>query len=214
MTAPYRAEWLDHQGHFRPPRLGHFGCGSLRRRRPQCRCAGEPRARPARRDRGRPAVRGDPSAVDEDARPRPRDRPRNRPRGVRAPHRGGLDPRPARFGHRRRVGRPRRSGGGRGGDGDRVDALIHGTCSPTAVALTPNRQHPLGMPLVPARRSRLLDWVRSTDGVVIEDDYDGEFRYDGAPIGALQGLEPRSVIYAGTTSKTLAPGLRLGWLVL
>ena len=99
-------------------------------------------------------------------------------------------------------------------DGAHVDGLIHGTCSPTAVALTPNRQHPLGMPLVPARRSRLLDWVRSTDGVVIEDDYDGEFRYDGAPIGALQGLEPRSVIYAGTTSKTLAPGLRLGWLVL
>jgi GntR family transcriptional regulator / MocR family aminotransferase len=99
-------------------------------------------------------------------------------------------------------------------DGAQVDAFIHDARSPAAIVLTPNRQHPLGMPLAAARRSRLLDWARSTGALVIEDDYDGEFRYDGAPIGALQGLEPRRVIYAGTTSKTLAPGLRLGWLVL
>jgi GntR family transcriptional regulator/MocR family aminotransferase len=95
-------------------------------------------------------------------------------------------------------------------DGADVDALG----SPAAVLLTPNRQHPLGMALAPARRSRLLEWARTTGAFVIEDDYDGEFRYDGAPIGALQGLEPRHVVYAGTTSKTLAAGLRLGWLVL
>jgi GntR family transcriptional regulator/MocR family aminotransferase len=97
-------------------------------------------------------------------------------------------------------------------DGDGADVATLG--APAAVLLTPNRQHPLGMPLAPSRRSRLLEWTRATGGFVIEDDYDGEFRYDGAPIGALQGLEPNRVIYAGTTSKTLAPGIRLGWLVL
>lgn len=83
-----------------------------------------------------------------------------------------------------------------------------------AVVLTPNRQHPTGVLLAPERRAALLEWARSTGGLVIEDDYDGEFRYDRRPIGPLQGLDPNSVVYGGTTSKTLAPGLRLGWLVL
>jgi GntR family transcriptional regulator/MocR family aminotransferase len=100
------------------------------------------------------------------------------------------------------------------GDGAQLEALTASRRPPEAVLLTPNRQHPLGVALAPARRAELLAWARSTGGIVIEDDYDGEFRYDGPPIGALQGLEPRSVIYAGTTSKTLAPGVRLGWLVL
>jgi GntR family transcriptional regulator/MocR family aminotransferase len=98
--------------------------------------------------------------------------------------------------------------------GARLEALWAIRWLPAAVLLTPNRQHPLGMPLAPARRAGLLDWARSTGAILIEDDYDGEFRYDGPPIGALQGLEPRHVVYAGTTSKTLAPGVRLGWLVL
>lgn len=100
------------------------------------------------------------------------------------------------------------------GGGAQVERLLEDAAAPRAVVLTPSRQHPLGMPLGAARRSALLEWARATEAVVVEDDYDGEFRYDGAPIGALQGLEPRRVVYAGTTSKTLAPGIRLGWLVL
>jgi GntR family transcriptional regulator/MocR family aminotransferase len=83
-----------------------------------------------------------------------------------------------------------------------------------AVVLTPNRQHPLGVTLSPTRRSQLLDWARATGAYVIEDDYDGEFRYDSHPLGSLQGLDPSSVIYAGTAAKSLAPGLRLGWLAV
>ena len=67
-----------------------------------------------------------------------------------------------------------------------------------------------GVTLHPRRRREVADW----GGVVIEDDYDGEFRYDRQPVGALQTLAPDHVIYAGTASKSLAPGLRLGWLVV
>ena len=59
-----------------------------------------------------------------------------------------------------------------------------------------------------------MRWARLNDAIVVEDDYDGEFRYDRQPIGALQGLDPEHVVYAGTTSKTIAPGIRIGWLVL
>jgi GntR family transcriptional regulator/MocR family aminotransferase len=83
-----------------------------------------------------------------------------------------------------------------------------------AVVLTPNRQHPLGVTLSPARRSHLLDWARATGAFVVEDDYDGEFRYDSHPLGSLQGLDPSCVVYAGTAAKSLAPGLRLGWLAV
>jgi GntR family transcriptional regulator/MocR family aminotransferase len=62
------------------------------------------------------------------------------------------------------------------------------------------------------RRIALVKWARHHRAFVIEDDYDGEFRYDRQPVGALQRLDPERVIYAGSTSKTLAPGLRLGWL--
>jgi GntR family transcriptional regulator/MocR family aminotransferase len=60
----------------------------------------------------------------------------------------------------------------------------------------------------------VIEWARRRDALIVEDDYDAEYRYDRAPIGALQGLAPDRVIYAGTASKTLAPGLRLGWLVV
>jgi len=83
-----------------------------------------------------------------------------------------------------------------------------------AVLLTPAHQFPLGSTLSPERRSGLVDWARRTGGYVIEDDYDGEFRYDRQPVGALQALDPERVVYAGTASKTLAPALRLAWLVL
>src|SRR5215510_11869625 len=64
------------------------------------------------------------------------------------------------------------------------------------------------------RRTALVRWARARGAYVLEDDYDGEFRYDRQPVGALQALDPDRVVYAGTASKTLAPGLRLAWLVL
>ncbi|MFC1434401.1 PLP-dependent aminotransferase family protein [Streptacidiphilus sp. N1-3] len=82
----------------------------------------------------------------------------------------------------------------------------------TAV-LTPAHQFPTGVVHSPARRAALLDWARRVDGLLVEDDYDGDFRYDRAPVGSLQGLAPDLVAYTGSVSKSLAPGLRLGWLL-
>lgn len=83
-----------------------------------------------------------------------------------------------------------------------------------AATVTPAHQFPLGMTLAPARRNALIAWASAGDAVIVEDDYDGEYRYDHQPVGALQGRDPERVVYAGTVSKTLAPALRLGWLVL
>ncbi|MEU6591251.1 PLP-dependent aminotransferase family protein [Streptomyces sp. NPDC046881] len=83
-----------------------------------------------------------------------------------------------------------------------------------AVLLTPAHQFPMGVPLHPDRRAAVVAWARRTGGLILEDDYDGEFRYDRQPVGALQGLAPDRVVYLGTASKSLAPGLRLGWMVL
>lgn len=83
-----------------------------------------------------------------------------------------------------------------------------------AVLLTPAHQFPMGAALHPDRRAAAVDWARGTGGLILEDDYDGEFRYDRQPVGALQGLDPDRVVYLGTASKSLAPGLRLGWMVL
>jgi GntR family transcriptional regulator/MocR family aminotransferase len=83
-----------------------------------------------------------------------------------------------------------------------------------AVLLTPAHQYPTGTTLAPDRRAAFVEWARRHDGIVIEDDYDGEHRYDRQPVGALQGMDAERVAYVGTASKSLAPGLRLGWIVL
>ena len=96
--------------------------------------------------------------------------------------------------------------------GARTDRLAETRAG--AMVLTPAHQFPLGALLHPDRRAAAVAWARATGGVLIEDDYDAELRYDRPPVGALQALAPDHVVYAGTTSKTLAPGLRLGWLLL
>ncbi|MEU1074741.1 MULTISPECIES: PLP-dependent aminotransferase family protein [unclassified Streptomyces] len=83
-----------------------------------------------------------------------------------------------------------------------------------AVLLTPAHQFPTGGPLHPERRAAVIDWARATGGLVIEDDYDGEFRYDRQPVGAVQGLDPDRVVYIGSTSKSLSPALRIGWMAV
>jgi GntR family transcriptional regulator / MocR family aminotransferase len=96
--------------------------------------------------------------------------------------------------------------------GTRVEELSR--ADPDAVVLTPAHQHPTGVVLAGERRTALLTWLRASGATVIEDDYDAEYRYERAPIGALQGLDPDRVVYAGSASKTLAPALRIGWLVV
>jgi GntR family transcriptional regulator / MocR family aminotransferase len=83
-----------------------------------------------------------------------------------------------------------------------------------AVVLTPAHQYPTGVVLSPERRGQLIEWARRHDALIVEDDYDAEYRYDRKPVAALQGLAPDVVAFAGTTSKTLAPALRIGWMVL
>ncbi|MFF8613352.1 PLP-dependent aminotransferase family protein [Streptomyces sp. NPDC015350] len=99
------------------------------------------------------------------------------------------------------------------GFGARTDELA-GLRGVGAVLMTPAHQFPTGVPLHPDRRAAAVDWARATGGLILEDDYDGEFRYDRQPVGALQGLDPERVVHLGTTSKSLVPGLRLGWMVL
>ncbi|MBL1083719.1 PLP-dependent aminotransferase family protein [Streptomyces actinomycinicus] len=92
-----------------------------------------------------------------------------------------------------------------------VDGLTQGA---DAVLLTPSHQYPTGVPLHPRRRQAVAAWTRSTGGLVIEDDYDGEYRYDRQPVGALQSIAPDRTVYCGTASKTLGPALRLAWMAL
>jgi GntR family transcriptional regulator / MocR family aminotransferase len=95
--------------------------------------------------------------------------------------------------------------------GIRVDALA--ATGARAVVLTPAHQWPTGVVLSPERRLALANWAASTGGWVVEDDYDAEFRYDRDPVGVLQGLAPEHVISIGTVSKSLAPAMRLGWML-
>jgi GntR family transcriptional regulator/MocR family aminotransferase len=92
-----------------------------------------------------------------------------------------------------------------------VDALA--TTDLRAVILTPTHQFPTGTALAPERRQALVAWANERDAIVVEDDYDAEFRYDRDPVGALQGLAPERVALLGTVSKALAPALRLGWIL-
>jgi GntR family transcriptional regulator/MocR family aminotransferase len=98
-----------------------------------------------------------------------------------------------------------------GEDGISIDALER--IDADALVLTPSHQWPTGAVLSASARAAVLRWAQRRGALVVEDDYDAEYRYDRAPIGAMQGLAPEHVVYAGTASKTLAPGLRLGWLV-
>ncbi|HXC23347.1 MAG TPA: PLP-dependent aminotransferase family protein [Solirubrobacteraceae bacterium] len=98
------------------------------------------------------------------------------------------------------------------GHGLVVEGLWHEQVD--AVALAPAHQFPTGAVLSATRRLALVEWARTHDTLIVEDDYDAEYRYDRQPIGSLQGLAPEHVAYAGSTSKTLAPAMRLGWLVL
>ncbi len=96
------------------------------------------------------------------------------------------------------------------GAGIRVDLLAR--CDVQAVLVCPAHQFPTGVVMPPDRRDALLAWAEETGAVVIEDDYDAEFRYDRLPVGTLQGRAPERVAYVGSVSKTLAPALRIGWM--
>jgi GntR family transcriptional regulator/MocR family aminotransferase len=95
-----------------------------------------------------------------------------------------------------------------------ADGLVVDGLDADAVLATPAHQFPTGAVLSGARRRELLAWARNGARLVVEDDYDSEFRYDREPVRSLQGLAPDRVAYVGTVSKTLAPALRLGWLVV
>lgn len=98
-------------------------------------------------------------------------------------------------------------------DDDGIDVAALGKTRAATVVTTPAHQSPTGVVLSSPRRAALLEWSRAGN-LIIEDDYDAEYRYDRAPVGALQGLGPDRVIYFGSASKTLVPGLRMGWMVL
>jgi GntR family transcriptional regulator/MocR family aminotransferase len=93
-----------------------------------------------------------------------------------------------------------------------VDALEHAAVD--AIVVSPSHQYPTGSVLAPARRAELIAWARRHGALIVEDDYDAEYRYDRDPIASLQGLAPDCVAYIGTTSKTLAPGVRLAWVLV
>jgi len=99
-------------------------------------------------------------------------------------------------------------------DDDGIDVAALAAAAPDAVVVTPAHSLPLGAVLAPARRRRLVAWARAEGTLILEDDYDAELRYDRGPAGTLQGLAPDVVVLAGTASKTLAPALRLGWLLM
>lgn len=95
-----------------------------------------------------------------------------------------------------------------------IDVAALSAADAAAVVVTPAHHFPTGAVLSAERRAALLDWAERHDRLIVEDDYDAELRYAGSPVGALQGLAPERVLYVGSASKRLAPGLRLGWALL
>ncbi|MFF4773943.1 PLP-dependent aminotransferase family protein [Microtetraspora fusca] len=98
-------------------------------------------------------------------------------------------------------------------DAEGIDVTALAGTGARAVLLTPAHHYPTGVVLSPRRRAELIAWAADTGALILEDDYDAEFRFDREPVGCLQGLAPDRVVLAGSVSKSLAPGLRLGWLV-
>jgi GntR family transcriptional regulator / MocR family aminotransferase len=99
-------------------------------------------------------------------------------------------------------------------DGHGLDVAALEASGARAVVVTPAHQSPTGVVLAAKRRHALVDWAARNDGYVVEDDYDSEFRYDREPVGVLQGLAPDRVFAIGTMSKSLAPAVRLGWVLV
>lgn len=99
-------------------------------------------------------------------------------------------------------------------DAHGLDADTLARTDAQAVVVTPAHQYPTGVTLSAERRHQLLDWANATGGIIVEDDYDAEYRYDRAPLTSLHALDPRHVIPAGSISKCLSPALRLGWAVV
>src|SRR5581483_3005932 len=90
-----------------------------------------------------------------------------------------------------------------------LDVAALRKADPDVVMVTPAHQFPTGVVMLPQRRAELIGWAVEKGALVIEDDYDAEYRYDRAPVGSLQGRAPEQVVYVGSSSKTLAPTLRL-----
>ena len=97
-------------------------------------------------------------------------------------------------------------------EGLRVDKLLDSDAA--VVVVTPSHQFPTGAILSPARRAALVKWAEREERLIVEDDFDAEYRYDRVAVGALQGLAPEQVLYIGSASKRLAPGMRLGWMLI
>ena len=94
-----------------------------------------------------------------------------------------------------------------------VDVAALAASGARAVVVTPAHQAPTGVVLAAARRHALVEWASRHDGYIVEDDYDSEFRYDREPVGVLQGIAPDRVFTLGTVSKSLAPAVRLRWVL-
>jgi GntR family transcriptional regulator/MocR family aminotransferase len=97
---------------------------------------------------------------------------------------------------------------------DEHGVVVAPSLDAAALIVTPAHQFPTGVVMSGERRREVIAWARDRGAIVIEDDYDAEFRYDREPVRALQGLDPERVAYTGSVAKTLAPALRLGWLVV
>jgi len=97
-------------------------------------------------------------------------------------------------------------------DAEGLDSDVLLASGAHAVVCTPAHQFPSGVALSHGRRSTVLDWARSTSSWIVEDDYDGDFTYERHPMSALQSGSPEQVLYVGSTSKSLGPAVRLGWI--